>query len=127
MQELIDLIRAATSGGATTEQKAAGVQACRTIIAALDTEPGKPLVPPSLLATTPAPRPTLDQILDLAIAKLTTIASAHDVAVSPATPKVSPAATQLPPGLRVPATPAALPRGKSAKQLAMKSATTRKA
>lgn len=126
MQELIDVIRAAMTSGATTEQKAAGVQACHTIIAALDTEPGKPLAPPSLLAT-PATRPTLDQMLDLAIAKLTTIVNAHDATALPAAPKVSPAARQLPTGLRVPATPAALPRGKPAKQPAMKPSPTRKA
>ena len=127
MQELIDVIRAATTSGATTEQKVAGVQACRTIIAALDTEPGKPLAPPSLLATPATTRPTLDQMLDLAIAKLTTIVNAHDAAASPAAPIVSAVPTQLPPGLRVPATPAALPRGKSVKQPATRPAPTRKA
>ena len=77
MQELIEVIRAAVTTGATNEQKAAGVQACRTIIAALDTEPGNLLVPPSLLATSLATRPTLDQMLDLAIARLSTIALAE--------------------------------------------------
>jgi len=124
MDELVELIRAATANGATTEQKAAGVQACRTILAALDTEPGKPLVPPSLLATSLATRPTLDQMLDLAIARLSTIASAHDAAT--ATQKVAAVPRQLPTGLRVPGTPAALPRGKPAKQPVMKPTPTRK-
>ena len=124
MQELIEVIRAAVTTGATNEQKAAGLQACRTIITALDTEPGKPLVPPSLLATSLATRPTLDQMLDLAIARLSTIASAHDVAT--ATQKVAAVPRQLPTGLRVPGTPAALPRGKPAKQPAMNPAPTRK-
>lgn len=127
MQELIEVIRAAVTTGATNEQKAAGVQACRTIIAALDTEPGKPLVPPSLLATSLATRPTLDQMLDLAIARLTTIASTRDAATAPpATQRVSAVPRQLPTGLRVPGTPVALPRGKPAKQPAMKLAPTRK-
>jgi len=124
MQELIEVIRAAVTTGATTEQKAAGLQACRTISAALDTEPGKPLVPPSLLATSLATRPTLDQMLDLAIARLSTIASAHDAAT--ATQKVAAVPRQLPTGLRVPGTPAALPRGKPPKQPAMNPAPTRK-
>lgn len=125
MQELIEVIRAAVTTGATNDQKAAGLQACRTIIAALDTEPGKPLVPPSLLAT--ATRPTLDQMLDLAIARLSTIVSARDAATDPpATQKVSAVPRQLPTGLRVPGTPAALPRGKPTKQPAMNSAPTRK-
>lgn len=127
MDQLIETIRAATASGASTEQKAAGVQACRNIIAALDTEPGKLLVPPSLLATSPAPRPTLDQMLDLAIARLSTIASARDAATAPpVTEKVSAVPRQLPTGLRVPGTPAALPRGKPPKQPAMNPAPTRK-
>lgn len=124
MQELIEVIRAAVTTGATNEQKAAGLQACRTIITALDTEPGNPLVPPSLLATSLATRPTLDQMLDLAIARLSTIASAHDAAT--ATQKVAAVPRQLPTWLRVPGTPAALPRGNPAKQPAMNPAPTRK-
>lgn len=124
MQDLIDAIRAAVASGATTEQKAAGVQACRTIVAALDTEPGKPLVPPIALPAMTATRPTLDQVLDLAIARLTTIANARDVAAVPTAPKVSAVPRQLPTGLRV---PSALPSGKPAKQPAMKPTPTRKA
>jgi hypothetical protein len=125
MQELIDAIGAAVASGATTEQKASGVQACRTIIAALDTEPGKPLVPP--IAVSAPTRPSLDQMLELAIARLTTIANARDAATAPpATQNVSAAPRQLPTGLRVPATPAALPRGKPVKQPAMKPVPTRK-
>lgn len=78
MDQLIDVIRAAIATDANKEQKAAGAQACRTIAAALDTEPGKPIV----LAGTP-PRPplagvSLDQVLDLLIGRLTSIANAHD-------------------------------------------------
>lgn len=121
MQELIDAIGAAVASGATTEQKAAGVQACRTILAALDTEPGQPLVPPT--AVSAPTRPSLDQVLDMAIARLTMIANARDAASAPATPKAAAAPRQLPTGLRV---PVALPAGKPTKQPAMKPAPTRK-
>ncbi len=59
MQELIDVIRAAVTTDATNEQKAAGVQACRTIAAALDIEPGKPIVLPG----SPSASPPAAQIL----------------------------------------------------------------
>jgi hypothetical protein len=121
MDQLIELIRAATASGATTEHKAAGAQACRTILAALDTEPGKPLAPP--IAASAPTRPSLDQILDMAIARLTTIANARDTAAVPVTQKVSALPRQLPTGLRV---PAALPSGKPAKQPAIKPTSTRK-
>jgi hypothetical protein len=92
MDSLLETIRAATESGASTDQKAAGVQACRTIIAALDTEPATPLTPP----TTPvvATRPSIDQVLDMMIAKLTSIASEQDKRPTPALP--------VPNGLRVP-------------------------
>jgi len=83
MDQLIDTIRAAIAADASKEQKAAGLQACRTITAALDTEPGKPIV---LLGTPPRPPlsgVSLDQVLDLAIAKLTTIANARDTHSEP--------------------------------------------
>ena len=103
MDQLIDTIRTAIASGASTEQKAAGVLACRTIIAALDTEPGKPLVLPGTPSSSqPAARPSLDQMLDMAIAKLTMLANEHDK--RPASPSPSPN------GLRVPVMRAALPR-----------------
>jgi len=102
MDQLIDTIRAATANGASTELKAAGVLACRTIIAALDTEPGKPIVLPGTPSVQPAARPSLDQVLDMMIAKLAVIASEHDKSPMPASPP--------PNGLRVPVMRAALPR-----------------
>lgn len=82
MQELIEVIRAATAADATPEQKGAGVLACRTIAAALDTEPGKPLAMPS---STPAmARGSIDQVLDLMIARLSVIAKARDDSEQPA-------------------------------------------
>lgn len=121
MESLLEIIRAAVANDATADQKAAGAQACRTILAALDTEPGKPLVPP--IAVSAPTRPSLDQVLDMAIARLTMIANARDAASAPATPKIAAVPRQLPTGLRV---PAALPPSKPAKQPAMKPAPTRK-
>lgn len=82
MHDLIDIIRAAVVADATTEQKAAGVQACRTIAAALDTEPGKPLVLPGTPAPIATSRVSVDQVLDLMIARLTTIANEREAARS---------------------------------------------
>ena len=104
MDQLIDTIRAATASGASTDQKAAGVLACRTIIAALDTEPGKPIVLPGTpSASQPAARVSLDEVLDMMITKLTMIANEHDKSPAPALPP--------PNGLRVPVvTSTPLPR-----------------
>jgi hypothetical protein len=102
MQELIEAIRSAVGADATAEQKATGVQACRTIVAALDTEPGKPIVLPGMPLPASTSRVSVDQMLDLMIARLTTIASEREVQPLPAAPD--------PRGLRVPVTPAALPR-----------------
>ena len=101
MQELIEAIRVAVGADATAEQKATGVQACRTIVAALDTEPGKPIVLPGMPQPASTSRVSVDQMLDLMIARLTTIASEREVQPMPAPD---------PRGLRVPVTPAVLPR-----------------
>jgi hypothetical protein len=109
MQELIDMIRIATANDATQEQKAAGVQACRTIATALNCEPGKPL------AIGPQPQTTsrisIDQVLDLMIAKLTVVAKdrGDDDAKLIAAPTPKFVAPVVPHGLRVPtnAVPAA--------------------
>ena len=106
MQELISAITAATASGASVEQKAAGVQACRTIIAALDTEPGKPLVPPFAQPQSPLAGISIDQVLDLAVARLTAIATAREV-----TPAPSPAA---PTALRIPTVAPVTPSARSA-------------
>lgn len=93
MEQLIDAIRAATTNGATTEQKATAVQACRAIIAALDTEPGKPIVLPGTAPKSPLAGISIDQVIELLIAKLTAVADAGEKA------------TALPPaptGFRVP-------------------------
>jgi hypothetical protein len=82
MNELIEAIRLAVADGATTDQKAAGVLACRTIATALDTEPGKPFTLPG----TPIPvtsRVSIDQVLDLAIARLSVIAKESETQQPP--------------------------------------------
>jgi len=78
MQELIEAIRVAVATEASAEQKAIGVQACRTIVAALDTEPGKPIVLPGMTMPAPTSRVSVDQIIDLMIGRLTTIAAQRD-------------------------------------------------
>jgi len=74
MDETIETIRSAVASGATPEQKAAGVVACRAILAALESEPGKAIMLPG--APTPGPLAGLapDQALDLLIARLSAIA-----------------------------------------------------
>lgn len=112
MQDLITCINAAVAAGATTEQKAAGVTACRTILAALDTAPGMTLAMPGLASMPPGPRISVDQVLDLMIARLTTIASEQDrrtqqAQQAPSPPLAAPTPPQAIPavaarGLRVP-------------------------
>jgi hypothetical protein len=106
MNELIDAISAAVTEGATPEQKAIGAQACRTILAALDAQPGKPIVLPGAMPARPLSGVSLDQILDLAIARLTPIADARDVAPSASNAPTAPnaASVSVAPrvGLRVP-------------------------
>lgn len=102
MQDLLEAIRVAVGADASCQQKTAGVHACRTIIAALDSEPGKPIALPGAPHPAATSRVPVDQMLDLMIARLTTIAAEREVAP---TPFVAP-----PRGLRVPIAPASLPR-----------------
>lgn len=97
MNELIDHIRAAITQGATAEQKAIGAQACRTILTALDAEPGKPIAMPGVPTTNPTSRLSLDQVFDLVIARLSTVAEARD----------SQQAREMPRGLRIATAPMA--------------------
>lgn len=78
MQELLEVIRVAVADGATAEQKATGAQACRTILAALGAEPGKPIVLPGAPKPHPLSALSFDQALDLVIARLRTIADARE-------------------------------------------------
>lgn len=99
MQELIEAIRVAVTSGATAEQKSIGAQACRTILTALDAEPGKPIVLPGAPTPSPLAGLTLDQALDLAIARLRAIAPPD---APPDTPTAPPArASSERPGVRM--------------------------
>jgi hypothetical protein len=105
MQELIEVIRAAIATEATTEQKAAGVQACRTIDAALATEPGKPLTIVSAVSATPVqamPRVSIDQVLDLVIARLSVIAKEREPIEALPAPSAGALTSASSQGLRVP-------------------------
>ena len=78
MEAMIEAIRAAVTEGATAEQKQGGAQACRTLLAALEAEIGKPIAFPG--APTPGPLAGIspDQALDLLIARLRAVAEAKD-------------------------------------------------
>lgn len=104
MDALIDIIRTAIATGATTEQKAAGVQACRTIATALDTEPGKPLTLGTAVPVRPLSGLSLDQVLDLMIARLDVVAKEREQTPPQPAPPIT-----VPRGLRLPmATSAAM-------------------
>jgi len=105
MQELIDAIRAATAPDATPEQKGAGLHACRTIAAALDTEPGKPLPMPIAAPVPVAGRVSLDQLLDLVIARLDVIANAREQAAPPSSPASAMGAATVAPTPAPPSAP----------------------
>ena len=110
MNELIEAIRTAVAEGATTEQKAVGVQACRTIAAALDTEPGRPLVLPGVSPVQTTSRVSIDQVLDLMIARLSLVAkeSEHEskpAQLQPGAVAAAPAIATQPRGFRVPMAP----------------------
>ena len=82
MNEMIEAIRAAIATGATPEQKALGAQACRTILAALGAEAGKPIALPGAPQRHPLAGITGDQALTLLIARLTAIAETRDAAAA---------------------------------------------
>ena len=91
MDDLIEKIRAATMPNAADDARAAGVDACRTLLVALEAKAGEPMarptveptIPPSL-APSSSPTPLAiaqalvtalrgmspDQLLDVAIARL---------------------------------------------------------
>lgn len=101
MNELIEAIRAAIAEGATAEQKAIGAHACRTIGAALAAEPGAPIAMPGIQPSRPLAGLTVDQALDLVIARLSVVADEREKrSQAPVTPQRG-----KPPGLRLPFTP----------------------
>ncbi len=78
MENLLEQIRAAAVVDASADARAAGVDACRTILAALDATPGQPLAaavvtpnPSAIAAAVGALRGVPpDQLLDIAISRL---------------------------------------------------------
>ncbi len=78
MTELVDAIRAAIEAEASPEARAAGAAACRSLIATLE-PPAPPLVSPEAMAqlATMLRGMNLDQVFDLAIAKLRTLEAAR--------------------------------------------------
>jgi hypothetical protein len=74
----LETVRAAFVDGASLDARRAGATACRTLAAILDAQPGQPLAasPPSTAHALASLLPQLgdaniDQLLELAIAKLT--------------------------------------------------------
>lgn len=106
MEKLISVITTATASGASNEQREAGVAACRAILTALDTEPGKPLAPPTAIPVQTTPRVSIDQVLELVIARLSMLAKErenNERALPPATlPPTTTVAATSSPGFRVP-------------------------
>nr|HEX4316254.1 hypothetical protein [Kofleriaceae bacterium] len=78
MENLLEAIRAAVVTDASPEARAAGAQACRTILAALEATAAEPIQAAAAQPTTPPIADLvatlrgvpMDQLLDLAIARL---------------------------------------------------------
>lgn len=76
MENLIDTIRAAIASDSSAASRAAGAQACRTILVALETQAGEPLAsapPPTTpvqAALTALSKAPPEQLLDIVIARL---------------------------------------------------------
>jgi hypothetical protein len=91
MTDLLEVIRTAMASDATAEARAAGVHACRTLLAALEPTPGEPatakLGSPSPVAAMAAALRGVpaDQLFDVAITKLQSMLPA-DVVLPPVTP-----------------------------------------
>jgi hypothetical protein len=82
VNDLLETIRAAVGEKATAEQKTAGAHACRTLLAALEAQVGKPLPAP---AGAPVPHPLANidatQALDLLLARLRAAIPSNEGAV----------------------------------------------
>ena len=101
MNQLLEAIRAAVADDATADQKTNGAQACRTLLAALEAEAGKPLPAPGGLPPV-SPLANIDpgQALDLLIARLRAALPANE-AKAPARPATGPRIPMVgpPPGV----------------------------
>lgn len=107
MDQMIDAIRAAVAESATAEQKVSGAQACRTLLAALEAQLGRPI--PFLGAPTVSPLAQIspEQALDLVIAKLRAVADSREAAATLPTAAETPALRL--PLVATPARPATRP------------------
>lgn len=95
MNDQIEAIRAAVADGATVEQKAYGVAACRAILAALEAEVGKPIAMPGAPAPSPLARIDPGQAIDLLIAKLSSMLPKEDGKAPAATAPPTPAGPSM--------------------------------
>ncbi len=102
MEALIETIRLATASEATDEVRTAGAAACRTLLIVLEAKPGESLAPPVAASVPDSPIAAVvaglrgvpvDQLLDLAIAKLRTLVPAD---VTPIAPRMSIPMIQVP-------------------------------
>ena len=86
MDTLLDSIRAAITDGANDDAKRAGASACRAILAALEAAPGTPPAgtTPALNVIATLGRMDLNQLLDVAIARLRVLNASNNNA--PPTP-----------------------------------------
>jgi hypothetical protein len=91
MESALETLRAALCDGATAEQRASGIAACRAMLAALEASPGQPLPVASATSNEPphgAPVAlagfTLDQVLDLAIGKMRSLLPPEKLAAAQA-------------------------------------------
>lgn len=110
MDELIEKIRVATIADANDEARAAGADACRTLLIALEAKAGEPLAPPPM----PAPAPSEFAIVQVAAPSSTTTPQATAQAIVSALRGMSPdqlldvaiarLRAALPQGTTVPAT-----------------------
>ncbi len=84
MDSSLETVRAALTEGATADQRAAGVVACRAILTALGAAPGQPLDVGAAAPSGPhVPGVAFDHVLELAIAKLRSMLPAEQAAGSP--------------------------------------------
>ena len=124
MQDLLEAIRVATTDGATAEQKATGAQACQTILAALGAQPGKPIVLPGAPKPNPLSGLSVDQALELVIARLRAVADARDKQAAQPTPAAqatpATAASTAPRGPRIPIVPPRPPTASGGARAAQK-------
>jgi hypothetical protein len=91
MDQMIDAIRAAVAEGATAEQKMSGAQACRTLLAALEAQIGKPIPFLGAPAASQLAQLSPEQTLDLVIAKLRSVADSREAAAALPTAAEAPA------------------------------------